>query len=44
MVVALRGGAGLGLGIDHEHYRHSVPEVSPEVRTALSADLTWRRS
>ena len=44
MVVALRGGAALGLGIDHEHYRHSVPEVSAEVRAALVADLTWRRS
>jgi len=44
MVVALRGGAPLGLGIDHEHYRHSVPEVSAEVRAALIADLTWRRS
>jgi Protein of unknown function (DUF3501) len=44
MVVALRGGAALGLGIDHEHYRHSVPELSAEVRAALVADLTWRRS
>jgi hypothetical protein len=44
MVVALRGAAALGLGIDHEHYRYSVPELSAEVRSALIADLTWRRS
>ena len=44
MVVALRGGAALGLGVDHEHYRHSVPELGAEVRAALVADLTWRRS
>jgi Protein of unknown function (DUF3501) len=44
MIVALRAGAALAAGIDHEHYHHSVPEVPAELRAALLADLTWRRS
>jgi len=40
MIAALRSGAGLALGIDHEHYRHAVPEVREAVRKSLLADLT----
>ena len=39
MIGSLRAGAALGLGIDHEHYRHSVDPVPPAVRAALLADL-----
>lgn len=35
---ALRGGAGLGLGIDHPQYQASV-SAAPEVRAALVGDL-----
>jgi hypothetical protein len=40
MIAALRGGAGLGAGIDHPQYRHSVPEVGAATRQALIADLS----
>jgi len=40
MIAALRGGAGLGAGIDHPHYRHFVSEVSAATRQALIADLS----
>jgi len=40
MIAALRSGAGLALGIDHEHYRHALPEVREAVRKSLLADLT----
>ena len=40
MIAGLRAGAGLGAGIDHEHYRHSVPEVGAATRQALTADLS----
>jgi len=40
MIAGLRAGAGLALGIDHDHYRHSVPAVPDAVRTALLADLS----
>jgi hypothetical protein len=39
MIAALRGGATLGVGIDHEHYRYSVEPVPAAVRAALLADL-----
>jgi len=39
MIGSLRAGVALGLGIDHEHYRHSVDPVPPAVRAALLADL-----
>lgn len=39
MVAALRGGAPLAVGVDHEHYRHWVNPVPEAVRTALLADL-----
>jgi hypothetical protein len=40
MVEDLRGGAALGAGIDHDQYRHSVPQVSEATRQALLADLS----
>ena len=39
MIGALRAGAALALGVDHEHYRHSVAPVPEAVRAALLADL-----
>jgi hypothetical protein len=36
---ALRAGAALGVGIDHEHYRHAVEPVPAAVRAALLGDL-----
>ncbi|HUL46167.1 MAG TPA: DUF3501 family protein [Steroidobacteraceae bacterium] len=39
MIGALRAGAALGAGIDHENYRHSVDPVPAAVRAALLADL-----
>src|SRR5919198_5610777 len=35
MVSALKSGAPLALGVDHEAYRHSVSPVPPAVRAAL---------
>jgi hypothetical protein len=40
MIAALRGGAELGIGIDHPHYNHSVAAVSPATRQALTADFS----
>jgi hypothetical protein len=39
MIAALRSGAALGLGIDHESYRHAVPAVRDAVRNSLLSDL-----
>ena len=40
MIAALRGGAELGVGIDHPHYRHAIQPVRPASRTSLLADLS----
>jgi uncharacterized protein DUF3501 len=40
MIAALRGGANLAAGIDHDHYRHSVPALSAATRQALLADFS----
>jgi hypothetical protein len=40
MAAALKSGAALGVGIDHEAYRHELSPVSPAVRAALLADLS----
>lgn len=40
MIAALRGGAALGIGIDHPHYSHSVAPVSAATRQALIADFS----
>ncbi len=39
MIAALRGGAVLTAGVDHEHYRHWVDPVPEPVKAALLADL-----
>jgi Protein of unknown function (DUF3501) len=39
MIGSLRAGAALGVGIDHENYRHAVDPVPAAVRSALLADL-----
>jgi len=39
MVAAAKSGAAIGVGIDHQNYRHAVEPVAPEVRDALVADL-----
>jgi hypothetical protein len=35
---ALKGGAPLTLGVDHEHYRHELA-ASAEMRKSLAADF-----
>jgi len=40
MIEALRAGADLAVGIDHEHYRYSVPAVSAAARQSLVADFS----
>jgi hypothetical protein len=40
MASALKSGAGLSMGIDHDAYRHEVNPVSADVRGALLADLS----
>jgi hypothetical protein len=40
MISALRGGAGLGVGIDHEHYQHVIEPVRAASRTSLIADFS----
>jgi hypothetical protein len=40
MAAALKSGAALGVGIDHEAYRHELSPVSPALRAALLADLS----
>ncbi|MGW8369442.1 MAG: hypothetical protein ACWGPN_12285 [Gammaproteobacteria bacterium] len=39
MVRALKDGAPLAVGIDHDNYRYSVDPLPADVRTALVADL-----
>ncbi len=39
MISALKGGAPLAAGVDHDRYRHSVDPVPEPVRAALVADL-----
>ncbi len=39
MIAALKGGAALAAGVDHDRYRHSVDPVPEPVRAALAADL-----
>ena len=40
MIAALKSGAALAAGVDHDHYRHSVDPVPDVVRAAVVADLT----
>ncbi|MFO7277750.1 MAG: DUF3501 family protein [Pseudomonadota bacterium] len=39
MIAALKDGAGLAVGIDHDQYRYSVDAVSEPIRRALIADF-----
>ena len=39
MASALKGGAGLGMGVDHPHYEAAIPVLAAETRSALAADL-----
>lgn len=39
MTESLKSGAALNIGIDHEHYRHSLEPASAALREALLADL-----
>ena len=39
MINAMKSGASLSVGVDHENYRHSVSPLSAPVRDALRADL-----
>jgi hypothetical protein len=40
MAAALKGGAPLAVGTDHDAYRHEVKPVPPAVHAALVADLS----
>jgi Protein of unknown function (DUF3501) len=40
MIAALRGGAQLAMGVDHERYNHSIRPVPDATRTALLADFS----
>ena len=39
MVAALKSGAALAAGVDHDRYRHSIDPVPDPVKAALVADL-----
>jgi hypothetical protein len=39
MVEAVKGGAHISVGVEHENYRHSISPIPPAVRDSLSADL-----
>lgn len=39
MVQAVKQGAAIGMGIDHDAYTHSVPVLPENVRASLAADL-----
>lgn len=39
MVVAVKTGAAVGIGVDHSGYRHEVPALSQATRDSLAADL-----
>ncbi len=42
MVAAVKYGAGIGMGIEHAAYTHTVPAVADNVRQSLAADLSDR--
>ena len=39
MVAAVKAGAAISIGIEHENYRYAIEPVQPAVRDALAADL-----
>ena len=40
MIAAMKAGAALSLGVDHEQYRHEINPVSPAVQASLKGDLS----
>ena len=40
MISAVKSGADVNVGIDHEHYTHSVTPVADNYRQALANDLS----
>jgi hypothetical protein len=39
MIASLRSGAEIGIGTDHEYYRHTVAPVPAAVQRSLVGDL-----
>jgi hypothetical protein len=39
MVEAMKGGASLGIGVDHDYYRHVLVPLPAPIRNSLSRDL-----
>jgi hypothetical protein len=39
MLQAMKSGASLGVGVDHDNYRHSLTPLPAAVRNTLSRDL-----
>ena len=39
MTAGLKGGAALGIGIDHPNYQHQISPAPENIRAALAADL-----
>lgn len=39
MIKTLKGGAALGVGVDHPEYQYHLEEVAPQTQVALTADL-----
>ena len=39
MIGALKNGAALGAGVDHDAYRHTVAPVAEHIRASLLGDL-----
>ncbi|MCP4408305.1 MAG: DUF3501 family protein [Gammaproteobacteria bacterium] len=39
MIAAAKKGAAIGIGIDHEHYRHQLDKLSEPLRGSLAEDL-----
>ncbi len=39
MITAVKQGAAIGMGIDHDAYRHSVPALPENARASLAADF-----
>ncbi|AHE97355.1 hypothetical protein THITH_02650 [Thioalkalivibrio paradoxus ARh 1] len=39
MIAAVKKGAGIAVGVEHEHYAHRVDAVAPAMRDSLAEDL-----
>jgi hypothetical protein len=39
MVEAMKSGASLSIGVDHDRYRHSLEPLATQIRDSLSLDL-----